>query len=203
MNFHKSSIAAFALMQVAGSGSAGEAHLLATNAPACIVLRDQYDAPQKLSFPTTNITVLTIADRKGSDQVDGWIAALKLRYSGRIHLRGLAEVGSVPAFLRRKIRKRFQETRTYPVMMDWSGKVCARLGYQPDLANILILGRDGSILGRFTGGAVETNRAAAFDALDKALLVQHPARNHRRENHHRCESINNRGSKRGRSTANV
>ena len=176
MNFHKSSIAAFALMLVAGSGIAGEAHLLAANAPACIALHDQYDAPQKLSFPTTNITVLTIADRKGSEQVDGWIAALKPRYAGRIDLRGLADVGGVPGFLQGKIRKRFQETRTYPVMMDWSGEVCARLGYQPDLANILILGRDGSVLGRFTGGAVETNRVAAFDALDKALLLQHPAR---------------------------
>ena len=176
MNFHKSSIAAFALMLVAGSGIAGEAHLLATNVPACIELHDQYDALQKFSFPTTNITVLTIADRKGSEQVDGWIAALKPRYAGRIDLRGLADVGGVPGFLQGKIRKRFQETRTYPVMMDWSGKVCARLGYQPDLANILILGRDGSVLGRFTGGAVETNRAAAFDALDKALLLQHPAR---------------------------
>jgi len=170
MNFHESPIAAFALMLVAGSGIAGEAHLLATHAPAGIALHDQYDAPQKLSFPTTNITVLTIADRKGSDQVDGWIAALKLRYSGRIDLLGLAEVGGVPRFLQGKIRKRFQDTRTYPVMMDWSGKVCAQLGYQPDLANILILSRDGSVLGRFTGGAVETNRAAAFDALDKALL---------------------------------
>ena len=92
MNFHKSSIAAFALMLVAGSGIAGEAHLLATNAPACIALHDQYDAPQKLSFPTTNITVLTIADRKGSEKVDGWIAALKPRYAGRIDLRGLADI---------------------------------------------------------------------------------------------------------------
>ncbi len=163
-------------MLVAGSGIAGEAHLLATNAPACIALHDQYDAPQKLSFPTTNITVLAIADRKGSDQVDGWIAALKLRYSGRIDLRGLADVGGVPGFLQGKIRRRFQETRRYPVMMDWSGKACAQLGYHPGLANILILGRDGSILGRLTGGAVETNRAAAFDALDKALLLEHPAR---------------------------
>ena len=163
-------------MLVAGSGIAGETHLLATNAPAGIELQDQFGAPQKLSFPTTNITVFTIADRKGSEQVDGWIAALKPRYSGRIDLRGLADVGGVPGFLQGKIRKRFQETRTYPVMMDWSGKVCARLGYQPDLANILILGRDGSVLGRFTGGAVETNRVAAFDALDKVLLLQHPAR---------------------------
>lgn len=176
MNFHKSSIAALALMLVAGSGIAGEAHLLATNVPACIELHDQYDAPQKLSFPTTNITVLTIADRKGSEQVDGWIAALKPRYSGRIDLRGLADVGGVPGLLHGNIRRRFQETRRYPVMMDWSGKVCYRLGYQPDLANILILGRDGSVLGRFTGGAVETNRTAAFDALDKALLQFRSAR---------------------------
>ncbi len=170
MNLQKSSIAAFALMLVVGSGIAGEAHLLATNVSACIELHDQYDAPQKLSFPTTNITVLTIADRKGSSQVDGWIAALKLRYSGRIDLRGLADVGGVPGFLQGNIRRRFQETRRYPVMMDWSGKVCAQFGYRPGLANILVLGKDGRILGRFAGAAVETNCAAAFITLNKALL---------------------------------
>ena len=170
MNFHKSSIAALALMLVAGSGIAAEAHLLPTNAPASIVLHDQYGAPQKLSFPATNITVLTIADKKGSEQVDGWIAILKPRYTARIDLRGLADVGGVPGFVQGKVRQRFQESRRYPVMMDWSGKVCAQFGYQPGLANILILGHDGRVLGRFAGAAVETNCAAAFITLDKALL---------------------------------
>lgn len=114
---------------------AGEATKPPGRAPVCIELRDQYDSPQRLVFPATNVVVLTLADKKGSEQVDGWVAALKSRYAGRIELRGLADVGGVPGWLRGKVRKKFQETRAYPVMMDWSGKVCAEFGFQPGLSS--------------------------------------------------------------------
>ena len=158
-----------AALLAAGSLGAVEVPPLATNAPACIELHDQYDAPQRLSFPATNITVLTIADRKGSEQVDGWIAALNPRYGPRINLCGIADVGGAPSFLHAKIRKKFQETRQYPVMMDWTGKVCAQLSYKKDVVNLLVLGRDGAILGRFSGLANGPNVAEACAVLDKAL----------------------------------
>ena len=147
----------------------GERRLLATNAPACIELRDQYDTPQRLSFPATNVTLLTIADRKGSDQVEGWIAALKPRYAGRIDIRGLADCGGAPGFVQGRIRKKFQETRNYPVMMDWSGKVSAQFGFKQNSANLLVLGRDGLIQARFAGAATAPAIAEAIVALDKAL----------------------------------
>ena len=118
---------------------AGEVTKPPGHAPACIELRDQYDAPQRLAFPATNVVVPTIADKKGSEQIDGWVAALKSRYAKRIELRGLADVGGVPGLFRGKVRKNFQESRTYPVMMDWSGKICAQLGFQPGLANVLVI----------------------------------------------------------------
>ena len=64
-------------------GFAGEASKPPAHAPASIELRDQYDATQRLAFPATNVVVLTIADSKGSDQIDGWVEALKARYAGR------------------------------------------------------------------------------------------------------------------------
>lgn len=143
---------------------------LSTKVLTAIDLNDQYDAPRSLRFPTTNITVLAIADRKGAAQVDDWIATLKLRYGGRIDIRGLADVGGVPGFLRGRIRKKFQETRSHPVMMDWSGKVCARLGYQPGVANLLVLGGDGTILARFLGAASDAAVREACVVLDTALL---------------------------------
>lgn len=140
------------------------------HAPASFELRDQYDAPQRLAFPATNIIVLTIADKKGSEQIDGWVAALKARYAGRIELRGLADVGGVPWFLRGKVRKKFQETRTYPVMMDWSGKVCAQFGFKPGLANVLVFARDGNIHARLAGPALEPSLKEFFATIDGVLL---------------------------------
>lgn len=149
--------------------SAGESIGLATNAPACIELRDQFDSPQKLTFPTTNITLLTIADRKGSAQVDGWIDALKSRCDGRTAIRGLADVGGAPGFVQGRIRKGFQESRKYPVMLDWSGKVCAQFGYKKDKANLLVIDRNGRIQARFNGVVTDAAVAEVGVVLDKLL----------------------------------
>ncbi len=142
---------------------------VSTNAPPCVELRDQFDTPQRLSFPTTNVVVLTIADRKGSEEVDAWIAALKPVYYGHVDFRGLANVAGVPGLLQAKVRRRFQETRKYSVMMDWSGAACAQFGYQRDVANILVIDRHGSILARLRGRATYAAVAAACATLKAAL----------------------------------
>ena len=166
--FFNSLFIAGALLVVC-NGRAADASGSATNAPTSIELHDQYDAPQKLSFPTTNVTVLTIADKKGSEQIDGWVVELKKRFAGRIALSGIAEVGGVPGLMQGMVRKKFQKLHSYPVMMDWSGKVCAQLSYQKEIANVLVIGRDGVVLGRFYGAADGTNAAAVCVLLDKSL----------------------------------
>jgi hypothetical protein len=120
--------------------------------------------------------VLAIADRKGAEEVDGWVAALKSRYAGRIELRGLADVGGVPGWMRGKVRQRFQETRPYPVMMDWSGTNGVRFGAQPGVANVLVLAPDGAILSSQRGPADEKALRAAFQAIDAASALSGPAR---------------------------
>jgi len=151
---------------------ASELEIVATNLPASIELRDQYDAPHKLVTPLTNLTLLAIADKKGSDQVGAWIAAVKMRYEDQIDIRGLADLAGAPPFLQGRIRKQFQKTCAHPVMLDWSGKVCAQLGYRSGTANILVLGRDGRILARFSGPASESNVREATLTLDAALALQ-------------------------------
>ncbi|MBM3823460.1 MAG: hypothetical protein FJ404_11340 [Verrucomicrobia bacterium] len=150
--------------------NAGELPKRPIHVPVSLELRDQYDAPQRLDFPSTNIVVLTIADKKGSEQIDGWVAALKARYAGRIELRGLADVGGVPGLLRGKVRRKFQETRTYPVMMDWSGAHCAAFRYEKNVANVLVIGRDGQIKMRVAGLADEAAIKKLSVAIDAALV---------------------------------
>lgn len=169
MNPFSKRLVLLAALFVCGGGDCVKAAPLATNAPASIELHDQYDRPQKLAFPTSDITLLTIADRKGSEQINGWITLLKPRYRGRVDIRGLADLGGAPWFVQGKIRKRFQETCAYPVMMDWSGKVCAQFNYQPGLANVLVLDGDGIIQGRFAGPAEGARVEQAFAILDKLL----------------------------------
>jgi len=132
-------------------------------------LRDQYDAPLDLSFPRTNVTILVIADRTGSRQVQGWIAELKPWFAERIEFWGLANVRGVPGPLRNRIRMKFQENCEYRVLLDWTGEVCARLKYRPGRANLLVLARNGQVCARFEGEVNVQALARARDAIQKAL----------------------------------
>ena len=129
-----------------GAAPSAESSIVPTNAPPLTALHDQFDAPQTLSFPADNLTLLTFADEKGSEQISAWIAPLKQRSGKRIDFRGLADVSTAPRPLRGMIRKKFQTLQTYPVMLDWSGEAVKAFTYVPDKANVLLLDGHGHIL---------------------------------------------------------
>ncbi|MGC3957157.1 MAG: hypothetical protein QM813_04080 [Verrucomicrobiota bacterium] len=124
-----------------------------TNAPACIELPDQFEKPQKLSFPNTNITVLTLADRKGSDQIAGWVEPVAKQFGTRVDVRGIADVSAVPRLLRGTVRSAFRKEQSYPVMMDWSGKEVAKFAPKENVTTVLLIDGQGKILRRYEGAA--------------------------------------------------
>ena len=140
-----------------------------TNAPARIELHDQYNALQTLAFPATNLTVLTIAEKKGSEQIAGWIAPVKKRFGSRVDIRGIADVSAVPWALRSLVRREFRKSQTYPVMLDWTGDVVNVLTYEPDKANVLLLDSHGQILKRLSGAADAAGIENLCTAIDAAL----------------------------------
>lgn len=141
----------------------------AERAPARIELSDQFERAHRVVFPAPKVTVLAIADRRGSEQIDSWIEAVHARYGERIDFRGIADCGGAPRLLHGRIRAGFRDERKQPVMLDWSGEVSAALGYEAGVANLLIVARDGRILHRFAGPA-DAGRVAAFRrALDAVL----------------------------------
>ena len=150
-------------------GSNAAPQSVPTTSPACIELNDQFDALQKLSFPTTNITFLTIADHKGSEQIAGWVAPVKQRFGTRVDIRGIADVSPVPRFLRGMIRKQFQKAQAYPVMLDWSGDAVKAFTYVADEANVLVLDGHGRILKRLAGAADESSVRELCATLEAAL----------------------------------
>jgi hypothetical protein len=152
-----------------GTSAQEKSSFTPTNAPSLIALRDQFDAPQELSFPSTNVTLLTIADKKGSEQIAGWVRPLKQRFGAHIDIRGIADVSKVPRALHGLVRMRFQKLLTYPVMMDWSGQVVSAFTYVPNQANVLMLDEDGRILQRISGEANEKAIQDLCAAIDRAL----------------------------------
>jgi len=143
-----------------------------TNAPACIQLRDQFNALQKLSFPTTNLTLLTIADRKGSKQIPGWVKPVTERFGRRVEICGIADMSSVPRPLRGLVRTQFRALQSYPVMLDWTGDAVHAFAYQPGQADILLLDQDGKILYRTRGQAAEQSVQDLCNVIGQALPVE-------------------------------
>ena len=141
-----------------------------TNAPGCTELKDQFEALQKLSFPATNLTVLTLADHKGSEQIAGWVGPVKERYGLRVDIRGIADMSAVPGWLRGVVRKKFRQQQTYPVMLDWSGDVVRAFAAVNECVNVLVIDERGQILQRFTGEAKPAALTELYTTIDQALI---------------------------------
>lgn len=141
-----------------------------TNAPARIALRDQFDAPLTLAFPTTNIIFLTIADKAGSEQIAGWVAPVKERFDTRVEICGIADVSAVPRLLRGLVRSRFQKAQSHPVMLDWSGDEVRAFGCVSDQVNVFVLDGEGRILKRIVGPVNEAALREVLQVLDQALV---------------------------------
>ena len=141
---------------------------------AAFELRDQYDTLHQISFPATNVTVLTVADRKGSEQISGWIAPLKQRYAERITIMGIADMSQVPGLLRSMVKHRFGKRYTYPVMLDWEGLVARGFHYQKDKANLFVIDREGCMTDHFTGATNEVALSTLFVAVDLRLSKPNP-----------------------------
>jgi hypothetical protein len=140
-----------------------------TNAPARIELKDQFDSQQELSFPTTNLTVLTIADHKGSEQIAGWVAPVKERYGLRVAICGIADVSAVPGWLRGMVRKKFQQRQSYPVMLDWSGDTVKAFAFVKDCVNVFVFDEQGRMLKRFIGEAKPGELEQMYATIEQAL----------------------------------
>jgi hypothetical protein len=146
MKFFLSIIGGLSVALVAGAGGL-------TNAPARIELPDQFEQTQRLAFPNTNITVLTLADRKGSEQISGWVEPVAKRFGKRVDVQGIADVSAVPRLLRGTVRAVFRKEQSYPVMMDWSGKEVAKFAPKENVTTVLLIDGQGKILRRYEGAA--------------------------------------------------
>jgi hypothetical protein len=142
-----------------------------------ISLPDQHNQPHVFAFPQPGVSVLTVADHKGSEQIEPWVRALKTRYPTNLPVEGLADVSSVPAPLRPFIRKRFRDAFAHPVMLDWKGRVVPLLKPTPDVANVYALNPEGVVLLRLRGAADDEKLSRLFAVLE-APESQLPATNH-------------------------
>ncbi|MFO1477516.1 MAG: hypothetical protein U1F98_12795 [Verrucomicrobiota bacterium] len=137
------------------------------HAPSRIELEDQFGQKQTLTFPATNVTVLTIADREGSKQVGEWAQTLDARFGSRIRLAGIADTHGAPWFVKGRILSSLKKTYKHPVMIDWEGAVTSKFRCVPDAVNIFVFTPQGELAARCDGPMKPESLQAIVAAVEK------------------------------------
>lgn len=155
---------------------AGVAMLSAGAAPVAKLsdfeLADQHAKSRSYRFPKTKVTVMTVADHKGSDQLGPWIQRLYDRYGKRIDIDGVADVSMIAKPFQGIFRSAFRQQLTYSVMLDWNGSVVRQFDYTKGVANIYIIDRAGGIVRQLTGPVSDESLREACREIDRAIATK-------------------------------
>ena len=135
-------------------------------------LTDQNAATRRYHFPKAKVTVMTVADHKGSDQLAPWIQRLHDRYGKRIDIDGVADVSMIPKPFHNIFREAFRKRLTYSVMLDWGGSVVKQFGYTKAVANIYVIDRRGCIVKQITGPVSDEAMRQLTREIDRAVDAQ-------------------------------
>ena len=148
-------------------------HTVALAAPveklADFELTDQDAKPRAYRFPKAKVTVMTVADHQGSDQLAPWIQRLYDRYEKRIDIDGVADVSMIPKPFHNMFREAFRKQLTRSVMLDWGGAVVKEFGYTKGVANIYLIDRRGRIVKQATGPFGDDAARELFTTIDRAV----------------------------------
>ena len=132
-------------------------------------LKDQNDKYVEVNFPSDRPVVLIFGDRKGAEQIDGWSQPIYRKYEDKVYVFGIASLGGVPSYARGLVRRLIKRQTSYPVLMDWGGKVASSLGYQKNKAMIVVAGKNGTILSTKYGAATDAELEQVYAELNKEL----------------------------------
>jgi len=152
-------------------GNGGEERAVGSIA-SDFTLKDQYNQLASYRFPPERLTVLIFGDRKGSEQIEGWVRPLWDRYQARIDQRGVAVLSSVPSMVRGLVRTIFRSQVKHSVLLDWKGDVSQAYGYQNGRANLFLIDRQGRIVLRLHGAAEADSLGQLFTRIDRLLSDQ-------------------------------
>ena len=123
--------------------------------PVKFSFKDQFDNDLALQPPFDKPVVVTIADKRGAEQLDAWVQPLKREFGERIRFFAIADVRGVPGPLQGLVRRGFKKDYAHPVALDWQGQAAARLTLKKDEPNLVLLDRDGKLRITLNGPARE------------------------------------------------
>lgn len=161
-----------ALLVLAAAGQAGE--------PFSLDLVDQYGDPVRVSPAARGdgrpVTLVVIADRRGSDGRQAWANALRAQYADPLDRRPepalvvirVAHLAGIPKPFRGRLVDRFFAGEP-PVALDWEGQAAGQLQFAPGVPNLVLLDRTGGVVLTLAGAPEKKNRERLFAEIDRLL----------------------------------
>ena len=132
-------------------------------------LKDQNDRNTEVNFPSDRPVVLIFGDRKGAGQIEGWSNPLYKKHDGKVYIFGVASLDGVPSYARGLVRRLIKRQTSYPVLLDWGGKVAKPLGYRENAAMVVVVAKNGTVLTKKYGAATDTELRSINSEIDKQL----------------------------------
>jgi len=128
-------------------------------------LQDQYEKTVSLKQYEGRIVVLIASDKEGKAQNAAWIKAIRDRYADKVAIQGIADVSSVPFFLKGKIRNDFKKDGD-SILLDWKGEVFKTYGLTKGVSNVILIDKDGIVRHWSTGSASPEAVQELFKKID-------------------------------------
>jgi len=105
-------------------------------------LQDQYEKTVSLRDFAGRVVVLIASDKEGSTQNVEWKKAIRTKYGNSVAVQGLADVSSVPFFLKWKIRNDFKKDAEN-ILLDWKEEVFKAYEMAKGVSNVILSTRTG------------------------------------------------------------
>jgi hypothetical protein len=133
------------------------------------VMEDQFSKEHSWEKFSGKPTVLLLGDREGSKFTDNWSKPLFARYGNTIHLVAMADVSSVPFFLKGFIRGKFRDAYTTPILMDWDGETVEYYDIQKNVPTFIAIDKQGIVRAHLSGKGTAEDLAKAYNAVQSIL----------------------------------
>lgn len=133
-------------------------------------LADQFGAEHRIEFPRARPVLLVVGDRRGSEEVGGWVPPLRERWAHGADIVGVADVSAVPGFLRGRVTAGIRrEFAAWPLLLDFEGRVTSALPCVRRAANVFLVATNGAIAAAANGPADPAKLAALAAQVDAVV----------------------------------
>lgn len=134
------------------------------------VIEDQFEHEWKSSAFKGAVTVYVLSGRDGHEYSENWTRTLIPRFkSSPVTFVPVADVQTVPGFLKGFIRGKFKDTFKYSVLLDWEGTLISAFKMVEGYPNFVIVGKDGVVI-HTTHGTGTKQQVDSFAARLQQVL---------------------------------